>query len=74
MNMHHDNQVVIYIANNAIFHECPKDIEVDWHFFMMQPHTSSESETIDMFTKHLFTTWFLPLCNKLCIIDIYAPA
>jgi len=32
MVIHCDNQVVIYIANDPIFHEHTKHIEVDIHF------------------------------------------
>ena len=30
--IHCDNQSVISIAHNDIFHECTKHIEIDYHF------------------------------------------
>jgi hypothetical protein len=32
MQMHCDNQAAIFIANNPVFQDCTKHIDVDYHF------------------------------------------
>ena len=75
--MYYDNQVVMYIVNNPVFHEQMKYIEVDCHFIrdivmthrIISSFVTSSSQLRDIFTKALCRKSF-SMCSKVGMIDI----
>jgi len=82
MPMHCNNQFAIYIAQNSVFHERIKHIEIGYHFvtdawnkkMVTFQFTLSSKQLADLLTKAASYQVFSNLCNKLGMLDVYVPA
>ncbi|WRX14135.1 Reverse transcriptase [Theobroma cacao] len=79
MKLHYDNQSMIYICKNPIFHERTKRIKIACHFIrekvlakIIQPiYIQTKEQVTDLFTKALQLKQFYNLLSKMHIHNIH---
>ena len=77
-----DNQAAINLVHNPIQHDITKHVEIDRHFIkekidegiLQVSFVKSVDQVADVLTKGVNVVPFMKLCDKMGLIDIFAPS
>ncbi|KAL9237818.1 hypothetical protein vseg_012322 [Gypsophila vaccaria] len=80
VQLHYDNESAMHIANNPVYHERTKHIEIDCHFIrthirngvVLPCYVHTQAQLADILTKALGRPQFTALLAKLGISDSHA--
>ena len=81
LQLYCDNQATINMVNNSVHHDRTKHVEIDRHFIkekmdegMLQiKFVKSGDQLADILTKGVNVVSFVKNCNKMGLLDIFAP-
>jgi hypothetical protein len=82
LQLYCDNQATINMVNNPVHHDRTKHVEIDRHFIkekvddgMLQINfVKSGDQLADILTKGVNVVSFVKICNKMGLLDIFAPS
>jgi transposase InsO family protein len=82
LQLYCDNQATINVVNNPVHHDRTKHIGIDRHFIKERledgtlhiSFVKSSDQLADVLTKGVNVVLFNKLCNKMGLIDIFAPS
>ena len=77
-----DNQATINMVNNSVHHDITKHVEIDRHFIKEKldegmlwiNSVKSGDQLADILTKGVNVVFFVKICNKMGLLDIFAPS
>ena len=80
MKLFCDNQAILHITSNSIFHERSKHIQVDYHFIkekvlsdcIVTSYINTNDQLVDILTKSHKGPHVKVICNKLSTYNLYA--